>query len=110
MESNAAINLRRTYPNAKGGAKRACPRAIEALVPYFSLTDIWSGDRIFAWARLHDRHAPMRGTSDVGVPSGGRGKRTFQCFDCDRSNSPRSDWVTGWLSRELGRPETPGTE
>ena len=40
------------------------------------------------------------------LPPGGSGKRTFQCFDCDRPDPLKSPDAIGWLAGELGI-ETP---
>jgi hypothetical protein len=42
----------------------------------------------------------------LALPSGGKGKRTFQCFECDGPDPLKTDKVTGWLkSGELQPPE-----
>jgi hypothetical protein len=41
----------------------------------------------------------------LALPPGGKGKRTFQCFDCDRPDPLKTDQVTGWLNSELQPPE-----
>jgi hypothetical protein len=38
-------------------------------------------------------------------PSGGKGPRTFQCFECDRPDPLKTDTATGWLKGELRPPE-----
>jgi hypothetical protein len=37
----------------------------------------------------------------LALPPGGKGKRTFQCFDCDGFDPLKSDQVIGWLKGEL---------
>ena len=37
----------------------------------------------------------------LALPPGGKGKRTFQCFDCDGPDPLKSDKVNGWLKGEL---------
>jgi hypothetical protein len=38
-------------------------------------------------------------------PAGGKGQRTFQCLDCDRSDPLKSERATGWLKSELQPPK-----
>jgi hypothetical protein len=38
---------------------------------------------------------------------GGKGKRTLQCFDCDRPDPLKSDEVIGWLKGELAPKDDP---
>jgi hypothetical protein len=38
----------------------------------------------------------------LAPPPAGKGKRTFQCFDCDMPDPLKSDRVIGWLNGELG--------
>jgi hypothetical protein len=38
----------------------------------------------------------------LALPPGGKGKRTFQCFDCERPDPLKMDEVKGWLAGELG--------
>jgi hypothetical protein len=38
----------------------------------------------------------------LALPPGGKGPRTFQCFDCDRPDPLKSEKTTGWLKGELG--------
>jgi hypothetical protein len=35
----------------------------------------------------------------------GKGRRTFQCFDCERPDPLKTDQATGWLQGELRPPE-----
>jgi hypothetical protein len=44
------------------------------------------------------------------LPPDGKGKRTFQCFDCDRPDPLQSDRVISWLSGELGKTALPEPE
>src|ERR1700687_2653778 len=37
----------------------------------------------------------------LALPPGGKGKRTFQCFDCDGPDPLKTDKVTRWLKSEL---------
>ncbi len=37
------------------------------------------------------------------LPPGGKGKRTFQCFDCDGPDPLTTEKTMGWLKGELGR-------
>ena len=37
----------------------------------------------------------------LALPPGGKGRRTFQCFDCDRPDPLRSEGTKGWLQGEL---------
>jgi hypothetical protein len=41
------------------------------------------------------------------LPFGGKGPRTFRCFDCDRHDPLKSSHAIGWLAGELGKPENP---
>ena len=38
---------------------------------------------------------------DLALPVGGDGKRTWQCFDCDRPDPLRSKTTQAWLRGEL---------
>jgi hypothetical protein len=40
----------------------------------------------------------------LALPPGGKGQRTFQCFECDVPDPLKSDQVTGWLKGELQPP------
>ena len=40
----------------------------------------------------------------LALPAGGKGQRTFQCMDCDRSDPLKSERATGWLKSELQPP------
>jgi hypothetical protein len=44
---------------------------------------------------------------NLALPPGGKGRRTFQCFDCDGPDPLRSDEVIGWLQGELARKDDP---
>ena len=39
------------------------------------------------------------------LPPGGKGQRTFLCFDCDRPDPLKTDKATGWLEGELQPPK-----
>jgi hypothetical protein len=41
----------------------------------------------------------------LALPPGGKGRRTFQCFDCDRPDPLKNPLITGWLDGELGRAD-----
>ena len=41
----------------------------------------------------------------LALPPGGKGKRTFQCFDCDGPDPLKTDKATGWLKSELQPPK-----
>jgi len=49
----------------------------------------------------------------LALPPDGEGKRTLQCFDCDRPDPLKSERMMGWLKGELGsrkqvsKPDTP---
>jgi hypothetical protein len=66
--------------------------------------------------RQNPSHGPRQTCPNCGadlilaLPSGGKGLRTFQCFDCDRPDPMKTDEATGWLSGELGRTELGKTE
>ena len=38
----------------------------------------------------------------LAPPPDGKGKRTFQCFECDDPDPLKDDRVIGWLNGELG--------
>jgi hypothetical protein len=38
----------------------------------------------------------------LALTPGGKGPRTFQCFDCERPDPLESAIVLGWLNGELG--------
>jgi hypothetical protein len=46
----------------------------------------------------------------LALPPGGKGPRTFQCFDCSRPDPLKSPDVAGWLAGELGKTESPDME
>jgi hypothetical protein len=39
------------------------------------------------------------------LPHGGKGQRTFQCFDCDRPDPMKTEKAMGWLKSELQPPK-----
>jgi hypothetical protein len=39
------------------------------------------------------------------LPPGGKGPRTFQCFECDRPDPIKTDEIIGWLKGELQPPK-----
>jgi len=41
----------------------------------------------------------------LALPPGGKGPRTFQCFECDRPDSLKTDTAMGWLKSELQPPK-----
>ena len=41
----------------------------------------------------------------LALPPGGKGQRTFQCFDCDRPDPLKTDQVRGWFKGELQPPK-----
>ena len=41
----------------------------------------------------------------LALPPGGKGKRTFQCFDCDGPDPLKTDKARGWLKSELQPPK-----
>jgi hypothetical protein len=43
----------------------------------------------------------------VGADSspGGKGRRTFQCFECDRPDPIKTDQTMAWLKGELHPPK-----
>ena len=41
----------------------------------------------------------------LALPPGGKGQRTFQCFDCDGPDPLKTERVTGWLKSELQPPK-----
>ena len=43
----------------------------------------------------------------LALPLGGKGPRTFQCFDCDGPDPMTSDKVVGWLKGELAPKDDP---
>jgi hypothetical protein len=65
--------------------------------------DFPSDSRISTWAKLNDRSAPKCGAPlTLAPPPDGKGKRTFQCFECDDPDPLKDDRVIGWLNGELG--------
>ena len=41
----------------------------------------------------------------LALPTGGKGKRTFQCLDCEGPDPLKSDLANGWLEGELQPPK-----
>ncbi len=41
----------------------------------------------------------------LALPPGGKGPRTFQCFECDGPDPLKNEKVTGWLKSELRPPQ-----
>jgi hypothetical protein len=41
----------------------------------------------------------------LALPSGGKGQRKFQCFECDGPDSLKTDQARGWLNGELQPPK-----
>jgi hypothetical protein len=41
----------------------------------------------------------------LALPPGGKGRRTFQCLDCDRPDPFKTHQATGWLKGELQPPK-----
>ena len=41
----------------------------------------------------------------LALPPEGDGKRTLQCFHCERPDPLKSQTVTGWLKSELQPPK-----
>jgi hypothetical protein len=41
----------------------------------------------------------------LALPPGGKGRRTFQCLDCERPDPLKSDDALRWLSGELQPPK-----
>ena len=99
------------------------------LAPFHPLRDgyvvplSFAGAALFEIDEIQNRrqncfHGPGRTTDlpDCGaylilaLPPGGKGPRTFHCFDCDRPDPLKTDQVKGWLAGELGRTEPPATE
>ena len=58
-------------------------------------------------------HNPPRTGTDfkppetLALPPRGKGKRTFQCFDCDRPDPLTTEKTMGWLMGELRPPKDP---
>jgi hypothetical protein len=46
----------------------------------------------------------------LALPPGGKGPRTFQCFDCEGPDPLNSPYAAGWLAGELGRTKSTDTE
>jgi hypothetical protein len=40
----------------------------------------------------------------LALPPGGKGQRTFQCFECDGPDPLKTQKATGWLKGELQPP------
>ena len=47
---------------------------------------------------------PLWGLLILALPPGGKGQRTFQCFECDGLDPLKTDKVMGWLKGELQPP------
>jgi hypothetical protein len=47
----------------------------------------------------------LQGTFDPGAAPGGKGRRTFQCLDCDRPDPLKTEQAKGWLKGELHPPK-----
>lgn len=41
----------------------------------------------------------------LALPPGGKGPRTFQCFNCDRPDPLRTEQAVRWLKGELQPPK-----
>jgi len=41
----------------------------------------------------------------LALPPGGKGQRTFQCFDCERPDPLKMEQIMGWLKGELRPPQ-----
>ena len=41
----------------------------------------------------------------LALPQDGKGKRTFQCFECDRPDPLKTEAAIGWISSELRPPK-----
>jgi hypothetical protein len=41
----------------------------------------------------------------LALPPGGKGRRTFQCFECDGLDPLKTDKVMGWFKGELQPPK-----
>ena len=70
------------------------------------LTGFRTDGNIVIWDRLNDQLAPLCGELLIpALPPGGKGQRTFQCFDCDGPDPLKTERVTGWLKSELQPPK-----
>ena len=79
--------------------------------PDSCLTDVGTGGKILAMGQPKRPICPnCEADLILALPPGGKGQRTFQCFDCDRPDPMKTDEATGWLSGELGRTELGGTD
>jgi hypothetical protein len=61
--------------------------------------------KFLEWARLNDRCRGCGAFLILALPPGGKGRRTFQCFECDRPDPLKTDHGIGWLKSELRPPE-----
>jgi hypothetical protein len=41
----------------------------------------------------------------LALPPGGKGRRTFQCLDCERPDPLKTEQAIGWLKGELQPPK-----
>jgi hypothetical protein len=41
----------------------------------------------------------------LALPPGGKGRRAFQCFECDGPDPLKNDQTAGWLKGELHPPK-----
>ena len=72
----------------------------------FELTGFLTHDRI---SRMGQAQRPI--CTECGeplvlaLPADGKGRRRFQCVDCDRPDPLKNDRVMGWLKSELQPPK-----
>jgi hypothetical protein len=109
---------------------KACapPSSLLRLISPSHVQERWVGKRIetnFSHGTLWNRHAAKPGANlyhgtgsatdlpqlwglqILALPPGGRGKRTFLCFDCGGPDPLTTEKTTGWLKSELQPPKDP---
>ncbi len=64
--------------------------------------------QIYAMGQAERPTCPHCGAyQTLALPPGGKGKRTFQCFDCDGPDPLTTEKTMGWLKGELQPPKDP---
>jgi hypothetical protein len=90
---------------------RSFTRSDPAPEKFFSAPNsLWNGRIVDLAAKLGMGQERLTCTSCraplvLMLPPGGKGKRTFQCFACDRPDPLKIDKVIGWLKSELRPPK-----
>jgi len=78
----------------------------ETLSSGCELTSFLVGGKISRMGQAERPTCPECGKPLVlALPPDGKGKRSFQCFDCDLPDPLKTDRVMGWLKSELQPPK-----